>query len=73
MIAPVYSDFLVFWDTLAKSGTRPELKAAWNRILEHAESIEFEGLNELWNFYLERLEELEGRTGPMIPNKKEKR
>ncbi|MGL3709495.1 hypothetical protein ACSYAY_01325 [Leptospirillum ferriphilum] len=59
MIAPVYSDFLVFWDTLAKADTCPELKAAWDRIVEHSETIEFEGLNELWNFYLERLGELE--------------
>lgn len=62
MMAPVYSDFLVFWDTLAKSGSCPELKAAWNRILDQAETIEFEGLNELWNFYLERLGELERKV-----------
>lgn len=55
MIAPIYSDFLVLWDTLAKADTCPELKNSWNQILEHAETIEFEGLNELWNFYLERL------------------
>ena len=59
MIAPVYSDFLVLWDTLAKSDTCPELKVSWNRILEHAEKLEIEGLNELWNFYLERLGGLE--------------
>ncbi|WP_053764691.1 hypothetical protein [Leptospirillum ferriphilum] len=61
MIAPVYSDFLVFWDTLAKAGTCPDLKAAWDWILEHAETIGIEELNELWNFYLERLGECEGR------------
>ena len=63
MIAPVYSDFLVLWDTLAKSDTGSELKAAWDQILEHAEKIEIEGLNELWNFYLERLGECERREG----------
>ena len=61
MIAPVYSDFLVFWDTLAKSDTCSELKASWNRILGHAEKIDIEGLNKLWNFYLERLSECERR------------
>ncbi len=61
MIAPVYSDFLVLWDTLAKSDTCPELKVSWNRILEHAEKLEIEGLNELWNFYLERLGKCERR------------
>ena len=56
MINPVSpSTFLTLWDTLANSKTGPELKASWNRILEHAETIEFEGLNELWNFTLERL------------------
>lgn len=59
MIAPVYSDFLVLWDTLATSDSCSELKAAWDRILEHAEKIEIEGLNELWDFYLERLGGLE--------------
>jgi hypothetical protein len=59
MIAPVCSDFLLLWDTLAKSDTCPELKASWGRILEHAETIKFEGLNELWDFYLERLGECE--------------
>lgn len=61
MIDPIYSDFLVLWDTLAKSDTCPELKYSWIRILEHAETIEFEGLNELWDFYLERLGECERR------------
>ena len=62
MITPIYSDFLVLWDTLAKSNTCSELKATWNRILEHAEKIEIEGLNELWNFYLDRLGEFERRV-----------
>ena len=59
MIAPVYSDFLVLWDTLAKSDTGSELKAAWDRILGHAGTFRAEELNELWDFYLERLGECE--------------
>jgi len=58
------SDFLVRWDTLAKPKTGPELNAAWRAITEQADLINLEGLNELWEFYLERLEELEGKTVP---------
>ena len=62
MIAPVYSDFLVLWDTLATSDSCPELKAAWDRIRDHAETLGLEELNELWNFYLERLGGLESES-----------
>ncbi len=61
MIAPVYSDFLVLWDTLATSESCQDLKAAWDRIRNHAETLGLEELNELWDFYLERLGELEKR------------
>ena len=64
-------EFLTLRDSLARPETCPELKAAWDQI--RAEGIDPKGLNELWEFYLERLEELEGKTCPMIPNKKEKR
>ena len=56
-IAP--PDFLTLWDTLAKSKTCPELKAAWTAITEQAVLIDPRGLNELWDFYLERLGEYE--------------
>ena len=65
MTNPVFSsDFLTLWDTLAKPKTGPELKAAWDQIRDRAEEIAPRGLNELWEFYLERLEELEGKTVP---------
>ncbi|MEC4683032.1 MAG: hypothetical protein VST70_05060 [Nitrospirota bacterium] len=57
-IAP---DFLTLWDTLAKPKTCPELKAAWDQIRDRAEEIDPRGLNELWDFYLERLTECEGK------------
>ena len=75
MTNPVFSsDFLTLWDSLSPPKTCPELKAAWSAITEQADLINPKGLNELWEFYLERLEELEGKTGhTLIPNKKEKR
>lgn len=56
-------DFLSLWDTLAYSKTCPELKVAWSRILDHATTDGTEGLNELWDFYLERLGECEREEG----------
>jgi hypothetical protein len=58
-IAP--PDFLTLWDTLAHPKTCPDLKAAWEEIREQAVLIDPRGLNELWDFYLERLTECEGR------------
>ena len=58
-------EFLTLGNSLARPETCPELKAAWDRILEHAEKIEIEGLNELWDFYLERLTEYEMGGCPM--------
>ena len=57
-IAP---DFLTLWDTLAKPKTCSELKSAWTAITEQAVLIDPRGLNELWDFYLERLGESEGK------------
>lgn len=54
-------DFLTCWNRLATSKTCPELKAAWNFILEQADLIESKGLDELWDFYLESLNECESR------------
>ena len=60
MTNPVFSsDFLTLWDTLAKPKTCPELKAAWSAVTEQADLINPEGLNQLWEFYLERLTECE--------------
>lgn len=59
-IAP---DFLSLWDSLANAGSCSELKDSWNHVLEYAEEIDPRGLNELWDFYLERLNECErGKT-----------
>ena len=58
------SDFLTLWDVLAQPNTCPELKAAWTAITEQAALIDPRGLNELWDFYLERLGELEGKESP---------
>ena len=55
-IAP---DFLTLWDTLAKPKNCPDLSAAWDQIREQAVLIDPRGLNELWDFYLERLGECE--------------
>lgn len=54
-------DFLTGWNSLATSKTCPELKASWNFILEQSDSIESKGLDELWDFYLESLNECESR------------
>ena len=60
MINPVSSsDFLTLWDSLANSKTGPELKASWTVITEQAVSTGPRGLNDLWDFYLERLNECE--------------
>lgn len=59
-IAP---DFLSLWDSLAHAKTCFELKFAWNRIRDRAEEIDSRGMNELWEFYLERLAEIESREG----------
>jgi hypothetical protein len=53
------SDFLSAWDSLAHPKTCLDLKSAWNRIRNRAEEIDPKGLNELWDFYLERLTECE--------------
>ena len=53
------SDFLALWDVLANPDTCTELKDAWVRILEHEEKIGVNALNTLWDFYLDRLGELE--------------
>ena len=53
------SDFLSLWDVLAMPSSCRELKEAWNRILEHAEKIGADALDTLWEFYLDRLGELE--------------
>ena len=66
MTNPVFSsDFLTLWDTLAKPKTCPELKDAWSAVTEQADLINPEGLNQLWEFYLERLTEYEMGGGPM--------
>ena len=57
------SDFLSAWDSLADAKTCFELKFAWNRIRDRAEEIDPRGMNELWEFYLERLAEIESRAG----------
>ena len=68
------SDFLSLWDVLAKPSGCRELKEAWNRILEHAEKIGADAMDTLWDFYLERLGELEGKTvHSLTKNKKEKK
>ncbi len=62
MIGPVSSsDFLSYRDSLANSNTGPDLKAAWTAITEQADAINPRELNELWDFYLERLAECERR------------
>ena len=53
------SVFLSSWDSLAHPNTCSELNSAWNRIRNQAEEIDPKGLNELWDFYLERLAEKE--------------
>lgn len=60
-IAP--SDFLTLWDSLANAGSCSELKAAWDQIRDRVEAIAPRGLNELWDFYLERLDKCERRDG----------
>lgn len=62
MIEPVSSVFLTLWNTLAKSNTCPELEAAWNAIMEQAVLTDPRALNELWDFYLERLGVLEKQS-----------
>ena len=57
------SDFLSAWDSLAHAKSCFELKFAWNRIRDRAEEIDPRGMNELWEFYLERLAEIESRAG----------
>ena len=58
------SDFLALWDVLAMPSGCRELKEAWNRILEHAEKIGADALDTLWEFYLDRLGELERKENP---------
>ena len=62
MIKPGSSVFLTFWDTLAKSNTCQELEAAWNAITEQAVLTDPRALDELWDFYLERLGILEKQS-----------
>lgn len=56
------SDFLSTWNSLAHPKTCLDLKSAWNRIRNQAEEIDPKGLNELWDFYLERLGEFESKA-----------
>ncbi|MHB1285517.1 MAG: hypothetical protein ACYCYP_02975 [Leptospirales bacterium] len=53
------SDFLTYWNSLANTGSCLELNTAWEQIRNRAEEIDPEGLNELWDFYFERLAECE--------------
>ena len=63
MTNPVFSsDYLTLRDSLAHPETCPDLSAAWDKILERAEKIEPRGLNELWEYYLERLYQCEKRS-----------
>ena len=57
------SPFLSLWNRLAMAKTVWELRVAWREILECGERIGPQGLNELWEFYCERLGaiEAEGR------------
>ena len=57
------SDFLSLWDSLAHPNTCSELNSAWNQIRDRAEEIDPRGMNELWDFYLERLDGIESREG----------
>lgn len=56
-------DVLSLWDSLAHPNTCSELNSAWNQIRNRAEEIDPRGMNELWDFYLERLAEIELREG----------
>lgn len=61
--AIIPADFTTFRSVLANAGSCPELNTAWNSILERAEEVGPKGLNELWDFYLDRLDECErGKT-----------
>ncbi len=68
--APV---FLSEWNSLANAGSCLELKDSWNHVLEYAKEIAPRGLNELWDFYLERLDNLEGKPGSTLILNKEKK
>ena len=57
------SSFLTLWDNLTIAKTFPELRATWKHVLEHSESIGHQRLNELWEFYCERLGEFETGGG----------
>ena len=58
-----HSLFLSFWDRLAIAKTVPELRDVWRGILERADPIGPRGVNELWEFYCERLGALEAGAG----------
>lgn len=44
---------------MTNAKTVPELRAVWKYVLECSESIDPKRLNELWDFYCERLGECE--------------